>query len=188
MKLPLSKIFIFFLFSTLIFSFTSCSVAGLIIYPWNKEKFPKYSVIHQDYMDQFKTQQDVYVSYGKPAVVDTFQSIITWKYILGNVSDTRVGAFVGGGSQTTYGNNSRSSIFSAAGRGFGTTNEYQKTVQFSFEDAIVINWRTYGVDYTQDNPKYVNRRTAALYLIALGLPFDVLAGFGAYWSYETCCL
>ena len=126
----MKKLLLLITITFLSFSFTSCTLVGAIVdYSINSS----YDT-HSDRMDRYNSKSQVIGSFGIPSQKDSYQGIEIWKYDLGGYTSTAaaatpIGSGVYGSSSTSY------------------SNRY---VEVHFQGDDVVNWRTKGVDYSEE--------------------------------------
>ena len=111
-----------------------------------KIKFPKKNynyTTHNEYMSNIKLKRDVISKWGAPTKKDTLEGLEIWYYSLAEeYSSKSKGSATGVAlANSVYGSSSSTTLVS------------ERYVEFQFENDIVVNWRSKGLDYSSTGKK-----------------------------------
>ena len=155
-----------FIVILIVFVFTSCT---------------KVLYTHNDYMQRFRTKQDVINSFGLPTEKREEGDILEWVYYFGKTttgigySNTNQRSTISSDYSSVYGNSNGLSV--------ARVNESNRYVKFTFDkNNNVISYNSSGVDYTQRvKDKKATTWCIVLSIVAsVGMMAAVGSGNGAF--------
>tara|TARA_B100000925_G_scaffold147441_1_gene110477 strand:- start:364 stop:861 length:498 start_codon:yes stop_codon:yes gene_type:complete len=129
------------IFTTVIIFFQSCTVIFPVVKA-NKDKDKK--ITHSQVMSRYKTKKDVLRTFGVPSSKEVLEGIEIWYYDKGTSTST----YSYGNAKTNLNSRRYSGInanTNASAR--STTSSYTSYVEFQFQNDLVTNWRSKGVNY-----------------------------------------